>query len=74
MYRGTTPTHTFRIPIDPHDIKDVKVNYSQNGKLVLCKRLCEKGRNSNCSFRVKWLEMALDNGYQWNGNGSINSL
>lgn len=41
MYRGTTPVHIFKISIDPKEIKDIKINYTQNGKLVLCKRLCD---------------------------------
>lgn len=41
MYRGTTPTHVFQLSIDTNELKEVKINYSQNGKLVLCKRLCD---------------------------------
>ena len=41
MYRGTTPTHIFNVPIDTSEIKEVKINYSQNDELVLSKRLAD---------------------------------
>ena len=30
MIRGTTPTHTFKIPLDTSDVKSVMVIYGQN--------------------------------------------
>lgn len=40
MIRGTTPTHTFTVDIDPDviKIKKVKVLYAQADELILCKR------------------------------------
>jgi hypothetical protein len=40
MIRGTTPTHTFTVDIDPDaiKIKEVKVLYAQADELILCKR------------------------------------
>ena len=38
MYRGTTPTHIFDVPIDTSTIKTVKITYSQNDVEVLVKR------------------------------------
>lgn len=39
MERGTTPTHTFKIPTDISSIiKEVKITYSQNDKEILVKR------------------------------------
>ena len=41
MYRGTTPTHIFNVPIDTAEIKSVRVIYSQGEKVVLKKELSE---------------------------------
>jgi hypothetical protein len=38
MIRGSTPTHTFDIPIDTSLIKEVKIIYAQADKQVFCKR------------------------------------
>lgn len=38
MYRGGTPTHTFNVSIDTSLIKDVKITYSQDYKVILSKR------------------------------------
>ena len=38
MYRGTTPTHTFYVDIDPELIKKIKITYSQQDKEVIVKR------------------------------------
>ena len=38
MFKGTTPTHTFNIPIDTSLIKEVKITYSQKDKEILVKR------------------------------------
>ena len=38
MYKGTTPTHTFKVKIDTSAIKEVKITYKQNDKIVLTKR------------------------------------
>lgn len=37
MRRGTTPTHTFEIPISPDDIKEIEITYQQNRKNILQK-------------------------------------
>ena len=37
MRKGTTPTHTFILPITGDTIKGVEVTYSQNQKVVLQK-------------------------------------
>lgn len=38
MYRGTTPTHQYRINIDPSVIKTIKITYVQNDAEILVKR------------------------------------
>lgn len=38
MFKGTTPTHMFNIPIDTSIIKEIKITYSQRDKEVLVKR------------------------------------
>ena len=45
MIRGTTPTHTFNVPIDTSTIKEVRILYAQDDALVLVKETkdCELG-------------------------------
>lgn len=40
MYRGSTPTHTFRLPstCPPDMIKEYKITYVQNGNEILSKK------------------------------------
>lgn len=38
MFKGTTPTHTFNIPLEASSIKTVKITYVQRDKEVLVKR------------------------------------
>lgn len=38
MFKGTTPTHMFNVPIDTSIIKEIKITYSQRDKEVLVKR------------------------------------
>lgn len=38
MYKGTTPTHMFNVPIDTSIIKEIKITYSQRDEEVLVKR------------------------------------
>lgn len=38
MFKGTTPTHIFEIPMDTSLIKEVKITYSQNDEEILVKR------------------------------------
>ena len=38
MFKGTTPTHTFKVTIDTSLIKEVKITYSQRDKEILVKR------------------------------------
>lgn len=37
MRRGTTPTHTFTLPIDTALLKTVRVIYAQMGRVILVK-------------------------------------
>ena len=41
MRRGTTPTHTFDIPMTKEEIRNLRITYAQNGKVVLEKKLDE---------------------------------
>lgn len=38
MREGTTPTHTFEVDINTNTIKEVKITYKQNGKLLFFKK------------------------------------
>lgn len=37
MIPGTTPTHTFNLPISAEDIAAIRITYEENGKIVLQK-------------------------------------
>lgn len=37
MRRGTTPTHTFTLPIDAASITKLRITYVQDGEIVLTK-------------------------------------
>ena len=37
IVRGTTPYHSFIIPLAPKQIQNIYISYSQNGKLILNK-------------------------------------
>lgn len=39
--RGTTPTHTFTLPLDASLIKAVKIIYAQEDKPIFCKRTAD---------------------------------
>ena len=39
MIPGTTPTHIFRIPLLAADVAELRITYSQGGKVVLQKEL-----------------------------------
>lgn len=38
MFKGTTPTHYFNIPIDTSRIKELKITYSQKDREIFAKR------------------------------------
>ena len=39
MIPGTTPTHTFRIPVNAADVAAIRITYDQSQKTVLQKEL-----------------------------------
>lgn len=41
MFKGGTPTHIFNVAIDISLIKDVKITYSQDSKVILTKKTDE---------------------------------
>lgn len=41
MIPGTTPTHTFKLPIGNEEIKSIRIIYSQNNNIVLIKDMDE---------------------------------
>lgn len=41
MIRGTTPTHTFKLPFDTSMVKDVRITYAQDGVVVAEKLLAD---------------------------------
>lgn len=50
MIRGTTPTHTFKLPFDVSQVKEVMVIYAQNDVEILRKNTvdCEMSNNEVC--------------------------
>ena len=60
MSRATTPTHFFRIAIDPDTCKEILITYKQRGEIVLEKRKddlsfsVEEGEETKyiCSFKL----------------------
>jgi hypothetical protein len=38
MFKGTTPTHYFNVPIDTSRIKELKITYSQKDREIFAKR------------------------------------
>lgn len=41
MIRGTTPVHTFQLPFERKDLKELRIIYGQNDKALLIKELNE---------------------------------
>ena len=41
MIQGTTPTHTFKMPLDISNISKLRVSYAQNGQVVITKELSD---------------------------------
>lgn len=53
MIRGTTPTHRFTIPIDAELVKEVRITYEQDGKLLVEKT------EKDCTIEEKTLSVKL---------------
>ena len=43
IYKGTTPTHSFKLPVSKEAVDEVRVTYAQGAKVVLVKN------TGNCS-------------------------
>lgn len=53
MIRGTTPTHHFTIPIEAELVKEVRITYEQDGKLLVEKT------EEDCTIEEKTLSVRL---------------
>lgn len=53
MIRGTTPTHTFELPFDVDQIKDIRITYAQQDKIAL-----EKNK-ADCIMNGKTVSVTL---------------
>ena len=53
MIQGTTPAHTFTVPIDTEIISNVRVTYAQSGEVVLTKE------KDDCSIGNKTVTVKL---------------
>lgn len=47
MIRGTTPPHTFKLPIDVQDAKQIRIIYAQNDEVLFVKTKPELGVSGN---------------------------
>ena len=47
MFRGTTPTHTFILPIEASLLTDAYITYAQHGSTKIEKRLSDCVRDDN---------------------------
>lgn len=45
MIRGTTPTFTYELPFDCNNLKDIKVFFCQNDKLIFEKNITDCSRD-----------------------------
>lgn len=53
MIIGTTPTHTFTIPIDVSQIADLRISYAQDNNVLLTKSL------EDCVLKSKTISVTL---------------
>ena len=53
MIRGTTPVHTFELPFDTAEIKEINIAYAHNGVVVLTKE------KADCSFEGNTVRVRL---------------
>ena len=53
IIRGTTPKHDFEIPYQENNVKDIRVSYVQNNKVVLTKN------KTHCVFFEKGISIQL---------------
>ena len=53
MTPGTTPTHTFNLPISTDDVAALRITYEQSGKIVLQKE------KEDCTLRDKQVIVKL---------------
>lgn len=52
MIKGTTPTHTFRLPVTAENVKVLKITYSQDNLVRIVKRMNDCTLNGSTA-RVK---------------------
>ena len=64
MERGTTPLHTFNLPIDTNVIDRVRIVYAQNGTVVL------KKENADCTLEGNLIKVKLTQEDTLNFNGA----
>ena len=67
MFRGTTPTHTFEIDIDPSLIKTLKITYYQNEEEILVKR------TEDCEIKENVISTRLsqEDTFKFKGNSTV---
>lgn len=41
MIRGTTPTHIFKLPLETRELKEVRISYAQDNRIIVEKAACD---------------------------------
>lgn len=64
MIRGTTPTHTFELPLDVYILSEVWITYAQNDREVFTKTLSDCQVNGN----ILTLQLTQEDTLKLHGN------
>jgi hypothetical protein len=70
MFKGTTPTHTFNLPFDSSLIKEIRIIYSQKGKVVL-KKATDECTIEGITVKTK---LSQEDTFQFKGNVPVSII
>ena len=70
MFKGTTPTHTFNLPFDSSLIKEIRIIYSQKGKVVL-KKTTDECTIEDSAVKTK---LSQEDTFQFKGNVPVSII
>lgn len=61
MFRATTPTHTWIVPLAPSMIQKIRITYKQDGKVILQKTEadCQKTQTGDSTGRI-WVTLTQE--------------
>lgn len=69
MFRGSTPTHTFQLPMPASSLTKIRITYSQFGRTVLEKREADVSSEENTIKVTLKQEETLK--FKWNEDAKI---